>query len=114
MLISVNKISDILVKYVDTVLKPKVQGRGDILSFGVGVARYALPIMATAQVTKHTAVLKELGIISESDMLDIDKAVEVAKSGLSVSGKLDIFGYSFDNADVDALANIAKGEVNVG
>lgn len=114
MLISVDQVPGVIIKYVDTVLKPKVEGRGDFLAFKVGVARYALPILASKKITEHAELLKTIDILTENNMIDIENAVLAAKDGLSVSGRLSLQDYSFDNADVEALARIARGEANAG
>lgn len=108
MLVNINKVPEILIKYVDQVLVPKVQGQGSLLAFGVGASRYILPTLAQAKLTESFPVLQQLGLITEAGLLDLEKIEQAARSGLKVSGKLGILGYYFDEADVTSLVQIAK------
>lgn len=112
MLVNVNKVPEILVKYVDQVLTPKVQGQGSLLAFGVGASRYILPTLVQAKLTTALPFLQQMGLVTEAGMLDLEKAEQAARSGLKVSGKLSIVGYYFDDADVTSLVQIAKEYVN--
>ena len=112
MLVNTSKVPEILVKYVDQVLKPKVQGQGSLLSFGVGAARYLLPTIVQAKLTAAMPLLKQMGLVTESGMLDLEKIEATARSGLEVSGKLNILNYNFEKADVASLNNIAKEYAN--
>lgn len=108
MLVNIDKVPEILIKYVDQVLVPKVQGQGSLLAFGVGASRYILPTLAQAKLTESFPVLQQLGLITEDGLLDLENIEQAARSGLKVSGKLEILGYYFDEADVTSLVQIAK------
>lgn len=108
MLVSLDQVPNILMKYVDRELKPKVQNQGSLLAFGVGAAKYLLPVFIQERLTVYTPLMKTMGLITKDDLLDIDKLEEAAKSGLETSGKLNILGYNFDEADIASIKRIAS------
>ena len=112
MYLSIDNVPQVLIDYVDKILAPKVQGQGSLLAFGVGASRYLLPTLVQAKLTEYLPSMKMLGMVTETNMLDLDKIAETAKSGLQVSGNLHIFNYMFDIEDINSLVQIAKGYAN--
>lgn len=108
MFVKLESVPQILVQYIAEVLEPKVKGRGDLLSFEVGASKYLVPILASEKLQQYLPTLQALGLISESNLLDLTKLEAAAKSGLETSGKLEMFGYYFDEEDIASLMKIAK------
>lgn len=108
MKVKLDDLPQITVQFVDRVLKPKVQGRGDLLAFGVGASKFLLPVVVQEKLTSLAPMLRAAGLVDNAGLLDVEKAEAAAKAGLETSGSIDIFGYRFDEADVAELVKIAK------
>lgn len=107
MFVSTQVLSQIAAEYLSEVILPKVPT--PLAQFGLG---FALPYLSNAvqmRVTAMMPMLTTLGIVDANGKVDLDKAKSAATQALEkTGGKLNVSGYTADQADIDALFSIAQ------
>ncbi len=71
--------------------------------FGKGISR-----TAPNAIQKSAGILAAMGILTKEGKIDVDAAHGLAIDAFNEVGKFELWGYSFDNVEIDALAEIAR------
>ena len=101
----VNKIPDIVTEFLMTRVVTKAPDSA--MQFGFG---FLVPYVAkSAQAMVGNPLLKNLGVVTNEGLIDLDAARASAIDALNkAGGKVTAYGVSFDRADIDALFEIAN------
>ena len=59
-------------------------------------------------IQKYGSILSTMGMMTEDNKIDVDALHRLAIETYDDVGKFEIYGYSFDNVEIDALAEIAR------
>ena len=59
-------------------------------------------------VLKSSGILSAMGLLSKDNKIDVDAAHRLAIDAYNEVGKFELWNYSFDNVEIDAIAEIAK------
>lgn len=59
-------------------------------------------------VLKSSGILTAMGLLSKDNKIDVDAAHKLAIDAYNEVGKFELWGYSFDNVEIDAVAEIAR------
>lgn len=101
----VGQLKQVLTDFLSQEVLPKATGGAGLL-LGVG-AGMALRRMDTL-LESYLPTLKTLGIVDDENRIDLEAIYEEATKTLASRGSVNIMGYLFDQADVEALLSIAK------
>ena len=74
-----------------------------ITFLGKGLAR-SIP----NTVLKSSGILTAMGILSKDNKIDVEAMHRLALDSYNEVGKFEIYGYNFDNLEIDALCEIAR------
>lgn len=82
---------------------PNAALRYAVTFFGKGMSRNV-----PSAVQKASSLLVSMDVLTPDNKLDVDKLHQLATETFNDVGKFEIYGYSFDNVEIDALAEIAR------
>lgn len=105
MKISLSKISQVLPEFVDTRLMPSAPST---MKWVLGGGTFLILHQADALIQKYLPMLKQVGIVDESNKLDIEVASGFINSAFDKSGSVEYMGFKFDKSDGEALVNIME------
>lgn len=104
-----NQVEVGIVNYINNEIAIKAQGPMKFLIYtGMALGTPKLEEMFVQY--KSHPMIKALGVIDESDDIDIDKLYSAMKKAISKVDTFEIWGIRFNERDVDSLYNyIRKG-----
>lgn len=105
MKISLSKVSQVLPEFVDTRLMPSAPST---MKWVLGGGTFLVLHQADTLIGKYLPMLKQVGIVDESNRLDIDVAKGFINSAFDKSGTVEYLGFKFDKSDGEALINIME------
>lgn len=82
---------------------PNAAMRYAVVFLGKGLAR-SIP----NTVLRSSGMLSAMGLLSKDNKIDVDAAHKLAIDAYNEVGKFELWGYSFDNVEIDAVAEIAR------
>ena len=74
----------------------------------LGGGTFLILHQADALIQKYLPMLKQVGIIDESNKLNIEVASGFINSAFDKSGTVEYLGFKFDKSDGEALINIME------
>lgn len=86
---------------------PNAALRYAVTFLGKGISKNA-----SSYIHSIAPLLSTMGIITSDSKIDIDALHGLAIDTYNEVGKFEIYGYSFDNVEIDALAEIARRYCN--
>ena len=105
MKISLSKITQVLPEFVDTRLMPSAPST---MKWLLGGSTFLILHQADTLIGKYLPMLKQVGIVDESNKLDIEVASGFINSAFDKSGAVEYMGFKFDKSDGEALINIME------
>ncbi len=82
---------------------PNAALRYAVTFFGKGLSK-----KAASYVQNAASLLSSMGVLTKDGRIDVDAVHGLAMDTYNEVGKFEIYGYSFDNVEIDALAEIAR------
>lgn len=102
-----DQLPNVVTAYLSEVVLPKAPS--GIAQFGIGFVLPYLQSSVNQMVSQYESAAKALGIMDESERVDIDLAHKSALSGLErAGGRFVVMGYVIDRSDIDAMRDIAN------
>ena len=103
MYLPASEIEKVATEYLTEVIAPKLPiNYKYILYFGVGMLSGSL-------VQRFMPTIQALGLTDEHNRINVDKARIAATDAMTkVGGKLPMYGYIADQADIEAIYEMAK------
>ena len=71
--------------------------------FGKGLSRNV-----PTSIQKSAGILTAMGLLTKDNKIDVEAVHGLAIDAFNEVGKFELWGYSFDNVEIDALAEIAR------
>lgn len=109
MFLPIENLSPVLTEFLQTSILPKASG-GQGFVFGV-VAGMAIRSL-DARIAGFIPQAKALGLLDERNRIDLEALHEEANKAIDKTGSVNLMGYVFDKADIDALYQIATRFAN--
>jgi len=103
MKISLSKLSQVLPEFVDTRLIPSAPST---MKWILGGGTFLVLHQADTLIGKYLPMLKQVGIVDESNSIDVAKGF--INSAFDKSGTVEYLGFKFDKSDGEALINIME------
>lgn len=107
MKVQIGHIPRIVAEYFDTVIMPSAAQAGGVKAFAVGFVGGLVARQTPTMIEQYMPMAKSLGLVDESNLLNVDMLYEEARKALSRS-PLVIAGYRADQSDIDKIRDIAR------
>ncbi len=82
---------------------PNAALRYAVTFLGKGISRN-IPV----SIQKSSGILSAMGLLTNDNKIDVEAVHGLAIDTFNEVGKFELYGYSFDNVEIDALAEIAR------
>ena len=82
---------------------PNAALRYAVTFLGKGISR-----SAPSAIQKSAGLLTAMGLLTSDSKIDVEAAHSLAIDTFNEVGNFELYGYSFDNVEIDALAEIAR------
>ena len=82
---------------------PNAALRYAVVFLGKGISR-----SAPSAIQKSSGLLSAMGLLTSDGRIDVDAVHGLAIETFNDVGNFELYGYSFDNVEIDALAEIAR------
>ena len=82
---------------------PNAALRYAVVFLGKGISRNA-----SISIQKSSGILSAMGLLTNDNKIDVEAVHGLAIDTYNEVGKFELYGYSFDNVEIDALAEIAR------
>lgn len=105
MKVSTQDIPAIMAQYIDSQVAPQANG---VQKFGIYSLMYAVNNKMTDIVTRYSPIMKMVGIMDDSGVIDLEYTHGMAADAMSHAGKVNVLGFLMDSSDVEAIYNIAQ------
>lgn len=97
------EIEKVAKEYLTTVIAPKLPISYQYLLY------FGISMLSGSIVQKYSPLIQALGLTDEHNRIDLEKAKVSATDAMTkVGGKLPMYGYIADQADIEAIYEIAK------
>lgn len=107
MYVPTHAIPQIAAEFVSSVVLPKAPT--GLMQFGIGFFLPYLTNAVKAKLEQVSPALRAMGVADEHGRIDLAAAKSAAQQALQqAGGKVDVYGYTADASDIDALFQIAQ------
>lgn len=104
MFLSLNKLQNVLLEFVEAKLLPVAP---PLMKFMIGGAIPVVLNQVDSLLTKYLPLLETLGMIN-SNRLDVDKASDFIRGGFSKTEKVTLWNFTFDKNDGEYLIGLLE------
>ena len=101
----IGQVKQVLADFLTQEVLPKAAGGAGLV---IGVASGMALRKVDPMIEANLPMLKSLGIVDEQNRVDLEVLHEEIGKTLAQTGRVNLMGYLFDQADADALLSIAK------
>lgn len=101
----IGQVKQVLADFLAHEVLPKAAGGAGLV---IGVASGMALRKVDPLIDANLPTLKTLGIVDDQNRIDLEVLHEEIGKTLAQTGRVDLMGYLFDQADADALLSIAK------
>lgn len=105
MKIATSDIPAIIGQYVDSEVAPIASG---MQKFGAYSLVFVIQNKIKDIIDQYGPTMKMIGVMDDNNMIDMDKAHEIASFAMSKANKVNILGFLMDDHDVDAIYTISN------
>lgn len=101
----IGQVKQVLADFLSQEVLPKAAGSAGLV---IGVASGIALRKVDPLIDANLPTLKTLGIVDDQNRIDLEVLHEEIGKTLAQTGRVNLMGYLFDQADADALLSIAK------
>lgn len=101
----IGQVKQVLADFLSQEVLPKAAGGAGLV---IGVAGGMALRRIDPLIEANMPTLKALGIVDDQNRIDLEVLHEEIGKTLAQTGRVNLMGYLFDQADADALLSIAK------